>query len=62
MLPSHTLVCAEDECSAFTSCCTHEWEPGIPGIGGGGEVKVYVLGIERVAKEGHVVFPADGGC
>ena len=62
ILPPHTLICAEDECAGFAGGGAHEREPGVAGVGGGSEVEVYVLGVEGIAEEGHVVFPADGGC
>lgn len=55
------MICAEDESAAFASGGAHEWEPGVTGVCSRREVEVYVLGVEAVAEEGHVVFPADGG-
>lgn len=58
---ANALVRREDERAALAGDGAHEGEPGVAGVGGGGEVDADVLGVEGLAEEGHVVFPADGG-
>lgn len=57
---ANALIRREDEGAALAGDGAHEGEPGVAGVGGGGEVDADVLGVEGLAEEGHVVFPADG--
>lgn len=54
-------VGGDDEAAALNGDGAHQREPGVATIGGGREVEVHVLGVERLAEERHVVLPADGG-
>lgn len=59
---SDAHVGAYHEAAAFNSCGAKQRQPGFTTVSGRGEVEVDVLGVEGLSHQGHVVFPADGGC